>query len=124
MTFGQRVKVLRKRKGISQNALAELVGVSPRTIFGYEAGTTYPRTGKIREQLAEALGVESHDLIGDEEKAMASTRREIELSPAEQAEEATDRVIELLMGGTLTDREKDDVLKRVQKAYWNSKSKP
>ena len=123
MTFGKRVSALRRELGISQSNLAKIVGVSPRTIFGYEAGTTYPRTTRVYEQLANALGVDMQYLIGADEIAISSIQGEIELSPAEQAKALTDQMTELLLSGMLTDDEKDDMLQTVQNAYWDSKRK-
>ena len=36
MTFGEKVKTLRKEKGLNQTQLAQAVGVSLRTIRGWE----------------------------------------------------------------------------------------
>lgn len=44
MNFGEKLKDLRTQKGWSQEELAKQMGVTRRTIGGYEAGTTYPRT--------------------------------------------------------------------------------
>lgn len=42
MNFGKKLKDLRTQKGWSQEELAKQMGVTRRTIGGYEAGTTYP----------------------------------------------------------------------------------
>jgi len=57
MTLGETISDLRKRKGISQELLAEISGVSLRTIQRIERDVTNPRpyTSKI---LAKALDVE------------------------------------------------------------------
>ena len=123
MTFGEQLKRLRQQKHISQNALADLAGVSPRTIYGYEAGTTYPRTEKIREQLARALGVDIQELTGDDEATTSPTSKEPVLSATERAQIATAQMVGLLSSGALTDDEKDDMLQAVQNAYWDSKKK-
>lgn len=41
MNFGEKLKDLRTQKGWSQEELAKQMGVTRRTIGGYEAGTTY-----------------------------------------------------------------------------------
>ena len=52
-TFGERLKFLRDQKGVTQEDLAELLGVNKQTISGYERGvrrpageTSLPRTAK------------------------------------------------------------------------------
>ena len=37
MAFGEKIKSLRKSKGMNQTQLANALGVSPRTIRGWEA---------------------------------------------------------------------------------------
>ena len=44
MSFGENLQKLRKRKNISQERLAEELGVSRQTIGKWENGTTYPET--------------------------------------------------------------------------------
>ena len=44
MSFGENIQKLRKRKNISQESLAEELGVSRQTIGKWENGTTYPET--------------------------------------------------------------------------------
>lgn len=36
MTFGEKVRTLRKERGISQSELARAIGVSTRTVASYE----------------------------------------------------------------------------------------
>lgn len=52
---------LRTNAGLSQDDLAELVGVSQPTISRWEDGTMTPNTDKLRS-LAKALGVTIEDL--------------------------------------------------------------
>lgn len=44
----ERLKEMREKKGLSQKELAEITGLSPRTICRYEAGDTQPDQGKVR----------------------------------------------------------------------------
>jgi transcriptional regulator with XRE-family HTH domain len=43
MTFGERLKYIRKRRRMSQDDLAERIGVSRQIIYQYEADMTDPR---------------------------------------------------------------------------------
>src|SRR5215472_10975125 len=61
MTFGQQLRRLRLQRGLSQEALAERAGVTPRAVAALESGgrrRPYPRTV---EMLAEALGLAGHE---------------------------------------------------------------
>ena len=53
-TLGLRIKELRKRKGISQEKLAELVELEPPSICNIETGRNYP-TFQNLEKIVEVL---------------------------------------------------------------------
>ena len=58
VSTGQRVKVLRTKAGLSVEDLAQLVGLSPHTIYRIEGATPAPRTPLTSTliALATALG--------------------------------------------------------------------
>jgi transcriptional regulator with XRE-family HTH domain len=65
MAFPERLVVLRKERGFSQRALAELVGVHLTQVQRYEGGAGQPTLDVIR-RLAVALSVSADELIFDE----------------------------------------------------------
>ena len=60
-TVSTRIKIIRKRKGFSQEQLAELSGLSLRTIQRIENGETEPRGDSIK-RLAEAFDTPAEEL--------------------------------------------------------------
>lgn len=60
--LAQRIKILRSRKGFSQEELSEKSGLSLRTIQRIENGETEPR-GDSLQRLALAFGVSSDEVI-------------------------------------------------------------
>ena len=64
MSFPERVATLRKRKGWTQQQLAEQVGVRVLQIRRYESGASQPTLDAIRN-LALGLGVTADELIFD-----------------------------------------------------------
>ncbi len=58
-----RLKELREARGLTQVALAQLVGVRQATINDIENGHTRKDTLDLIDRLCEALGVEPGDLI-------------------------------------------------------------
>lgn len=56
MTIGEKVKTARREKGISQKALASLIGLSELTVIRLEQGKREPRPSEL-EKIAEVLGV-------------------------------------------------------------------
>jgi predicted ATPase/DNA-binding XRE family transcriptional regulator len=60
-TFGQQLRRLRLQRGLSQEALAERAGLTPRAVSALEGGARrrpYPRTVAL---LADALGLAGHE---------------------------------------------------------------
>lgn len=66
--FGQRLKALRKQKGLTQKDLAERVGVRQAQLNKYEGGTNAPALEKVVE-LAEVLDVTVDYLLSGDQSA-------------------------------------------------------
>lgn len=64
MTIGERIKVLRKEKGISVDKLAELIGKDRATIYRYESKDIENMPTSVLEPLAKALGTTPAYLMG------------------------------------------------------------
>lgn len=60
--FGQRIKELRNKKGITQYQLAEMVGIDPKHMSHIETGRSFPKADLI-EKFANALEVEYPELF-------------------------------------------------------------
>ena len=64
MTFGQRLRELRKDKGLSQRELASRVGISFTYLSKIENGAMHPPRGKTITALANALDTDADELFG------------------------------------------------------------
>ena len=60
--FGQRIQKLRKDKKITQEQLAEMVGIDPKNISRIEKGNNYP-TAENLTSIAKALHVDIYELF-------------------------------------------------------------
>ena len=67
MTFGEKIRELRTRKGYSQDRLAEMTGVTKRTVRNWETEGKYPRSQALYTRLASALGCNEEYLRGEQE---------------------------------------------------------
>lgn len=76
---GKRIKIVRQRSGLTQDQLAEQVGLSPKYISGIERGVENP-TMDILLRVAKMLGVETYDLFlfGETEESEKALRKGIE----------------------------------------------
>lgn len=64
MTTGQRMKIRRKEIGLSAERVAEILGVSPATIYRYENGDIEKVPGDSLVPIAEALHTTPAYLMG------------------------------------------------------------
>lgn len=64
MSLGKRIQECRERMGISQAALAKLLGVSQSTIGNYEAGISFPKEDVLL-RLFDCLGTDPNTLFRD-----------------------------------------------------------
>ena len=64
MKFGDKLILLRKKKGLSQEDLAEKLGVSRQSVSKWESNNTYPETDKII-QICNIFDCSMDDLIND-----------------------------------------------------------
>lgn len=53
MKFGEKVRDLRKKHSLTQDELAKCLGVSKRTVIGWERDGRYPRNVEILEKMAD-----------------------------------------------------------------------
>lgn len=74
MKFGDKLIELRKKNGLSQEELAEKLGVSRQSVSKWESNNTYPETDKII-QIANLFDCSMDDLINDKVTNVESTLR-------------------------------------------------
>lgn len=60
--FGQRLKQIRESRGLSQEKLGELIGLSEDSVGNMERGKHWPRL-KTLEKLLETLNIKPKDLF-------------------------------------------------------------
>ena len=67
MLFGEKVKQLRKEKGLTQTELAEAVGVTLRTVQNYEGKNLFPKNQDVVNKLCKVLDTTPDYLISDDD---------------------------------------------------------
>ena len=65
MTFGERIVYFREKRGLSQKALAELIGITANRLYYYEKDKRQPDVALIKA-IAKALAITGDDLLGTE----------------------------------------------------------
>ena len=129
-TFGNKVREARNLLGMNQAELGEIIGVSSRSIFGWESGNSRPRA-KMLQKLAQALNVSSEYLINDDiddptygierEPYVEKTREMYGSKAAREINFLMERNAALFAGGEIPQEMKDEYFEAVMAAYLECK---
>lgn len=123
MKFAEKLKAARLDKGYTQKQLAEISHVALRTIVSYETGDSYPRKRETYAELAKALDVEKNYLLTEDEEFVVNAAEQYGTNGAAQAQAVINGFSGLCAGGTLSENDKDAVMKALQDIYWESKAR-
>lgn len=131
MTFGEKVKEARLALNLSQTELAQITGLSERSLYTYEQLGTIPRMSNVRK-LAEGLNVTTSYLMDesetdkqshlDEDLFVASAKAKHGYKGAKEAQEVIGRTKALFAGGDLDDEAKDVFFRSLMEVYLDSKA--
>ncbi|MDO4711307.1 MAG: helix-turn-helix transcriptional regulator [Peptostreptococcaceae bacterium] len=143
MSLGSNMKTLRKRNRLSQIELAEIVGVTERTIYNYENDIKIPKQNTMA-LIADVLGVSPELLISGDPDLDFLTREEYDIlykkvrptrdfvleakskfgnRGALEAAHLLDRTSALFAGGQLSEDAKDEFFESLTRAYFLAKKK-
>lgn len=123
MTFGEKIKNLRKAKKMSQTQLANAVDVSLRTIRGWEAEGRYPKQHDLYQKLADALGCDISYLMREEEAFITEASEQYGSRGAKQAQQILEQAAAMFAGGDLSDEDKTAFMDEIQMLYLDSKKR-
>lgn len=65
MSIGSNIKKWREIRNLKQSDLAELIGVSDKTVSSWEINRTEPKMGMV-EKICAALNCKKTDIVGDD----------------------------------------------------------
>ena len=132
MTFSDKIKLSRELCNLTQQQLADKVGVSKRTIASYESSGAIARSSTMRK-LAKALNVSYDYLTNDDitdpkqgiEKIeyIEEARNQFGNRAAKEVDELLERNAALFAGGELSEDEKYAFFTAVTKAYLECEEK-
>ena len=122
MKFGEKLKMLRREKKLSQKALADLAGITTRTIQNYETNEILPKKRDTYNRLARALAVDVTDLMSEDENFVLSAGEQYGSRGVRQANAILEQVGALYAGGDLSEEDMDAFNRALQEAYWEAKS--
>lgn len=123
MNFAEKIKTARKSLGYTQQQLADATHLSLRTIISYEKGDSSPRKGETYATLAKVLNVSTSYLLTEDEAFVVAAAERYGSRGAAQAQDVIEGFAGLCAGGTLSEQDKDAVMKALQDIYWESKAR-
>ena len=121
MKFGQKLKILREERGLTQEDLSKMIGVSSKTISRYESGESKPRYPRIYDDIAEVLEIDKLDLLSNEDAFVLSIKEQFGSYDANYASDLVNGMVGLMAGGDITDDDKRVILETLQEAFIISK---
>lgn len=123
MKFGEKIRELRKEKGISQEELASKVGISYRAFQNYEAGRAYPRNMTVYAKIASELGTTTDFLLSDEGRFALEPDEKKSAGAALQADRVLEQMESLFSSESVTEGDRDKILRAVMDLYWKAKER-
>jgi len=99
-TLGQRIALLRKQKGLKQESLAELLGISAQAVSKWENDQTCPDISLL-PKLADILGTSIDTLLKGE---TAIAEPPVKLLPPEERKDLKDLMLRILVDSTDGDK--------------------
>ena len=123
MTFGEKFKREREKRNLTQQEAADGLGINRRMITRYENGVSFPRTREAYRKIAEFFNVDINYLLTEDEEFVVQASEQYGPRGMKQAQELVAGIGGLFAGGSLSEQDKDAVMRALQDIYWESKER-
>ena len=123
MTFGEKFKAEREKRNLTQQEVADGLGINRRMITRYEHGLSFPRSRDAYKKIADYFEVDVNYLLTEDEEFVVQATEQYGSRGMKQAQDLIEGMSGLFAGGTLSDQDKNAVMKAVQDIYWESKAR-
>ena len=121
MSFGDKLKDLRTKAGMSQEQLAQKLGITRRSIVYYETSERYPKKREILLGIAKVFSVPVDFLVTEREEFVIDAAEKYGSSGVRDANELIAEIGGLFAGGKLDEEDKDKVFKAITDLYFEAK---
>ncbi len=123
MKFGEKLRAARKALGVTRAELAQMAGISLRSVAYYELENKLPKQRVTAEALAKALGVQPDELLDENSDFVIKVREVYGTQGAREAQKLVSQIKSLYAGGSLSESDMDAMMLAIQDAYWIAKKK-
>ena len=121
MKFGDKVRELRTKKDITQAELGKLVGVTKRTVAGWENDGRYPQKRDLYDALAKVFEVPASYLASEEEEFISDAAERYGVKGERDAKAVLTQAAAVFAGGELSDEDRLAFMTEIQQLYLESK---
>jgi len=123
MTFGEKVRAAREAKNMTQEQLADAIGMSKRMVSYWENHGKVPKSRETYPIIADVLGIDVSVLLDDDAEFVVKAAETYGNRGAQQALQLVQQITGLYAGGELEEEDMDAMMKAIQDAYWIAKQK-
>ena len=121
MNLSEKLRNARAAKRMPQADLANMTGMSLRTIQNYELGTRLPKSRSTYDKLAEALNMDVNILLDENTEFVLRASESYGGRGAKQAMDMVADIKALWAGGEMEEEDMDAIMQALQEAYWEAK---
>ena len=108
---------------MSQTQLADAIGVSLRTVRGWEIEGRYPKQHDFYQRLSDVLGCDVSYLTTEGESFITEAAEQYGSRGAKQAQLILEQAAAMFAGGELSDEDKTAFMDEIQMLYLDSKKR-
>ena len=123
MTFGEKVRAAREARNMTQDQLADAIGMSKRMVSYWENHGKLPKSRDTYPIIADVLGIDVSVLLDDDAEFVVKAAETYGNRGAQQALQLVQQITGLYAGGELEEEDMDAMMKAIQDAYWIAKQK-
>jgi len=121
MNFGEKLREIRTKENLTQQEMADRIGVSLRTLKSYELGETLPRYRKTYHKIADEFNADVNYLLTEGDDFVLSAGEKYGSRGMKGAKELINSARALFAGGELSENDKKVVFDALQEAFFEAK---
>lgn len=123
MNFQTKLRQLRLKNNLTQEELAQKIGVTVRTYQSYEIDGRFPRKQDTIPKLAQALNCSAEELLYSNTLNVAEATAHYNADSSSTAQKLAQDLSNILSTGTISEESSDNIMKKIQNAYWTGKER-
>ena len=121
MTFGEKLQAQRERNELTKEELAKKLGVTRRTVYNYENGSSYPQDRSMYYKLADFFGVNVNHFLTENEEFLTAAAETYGRKGQVQAKYVLEQAAALFAGGELSESDQIGFLRDMHNLFLESK---